>query len=190
MMHETFNDPKHIWQSHRREHPVMSVELVRARANAAQRKARRVLIVTMFFAVLLMILGAVALVEVPPARIITAALMVVVLVAAWKAYQRISSPPVLADQAALNDCVSFYRRELETQYRNAYGSIGLTWRFAAALAFYAALTANIWAETVGPLIVRILIPALLILLIIVRHWESRRVKRELAALDEFEREAS
>jgi hypothetical protein len=190
MMYDLTNDAKQIWQAQERKHTILSVELVRAKALAVQKKARRTLAVTIALGILLLIAGAIALVEVQRPRLITGALMIVVVVAVWSAYSRISAPAVLAADAALKDCVRFYRRELQSQYRNAFGSAGLTWRFAAALAIYAAITANLWARSLGPFIVRILIPTLLLLLIVVRRWEAMRFKRELAALDEFERETS
>jgi len=181
-------DPKQIWQNQRREHPTMSLEEVRTRAYMAQAKARRNLGVAFVFAILLMIFCTIAIVELPGPRVITAALMVVVLVAAYKAYKRIWSPQPLSPHAALRACTDFYRKELETQYRSVYGSVALTWRFAAALIIYAWLTANIWARSVGPLVVRILIPSLLALILFLRRREARRLKRELDALDEFEKQ--
>jgi hypothetical protein len=184
MMHDNpASDPKQIWQNQRRERPTMSVEEIRTRANMAQTKARRSLSLALALSGLLVIFCAIAIVTLSgPPRVITVTMMAVVLAVAYIAYKRMGFPRQLLPDAALTACLQFYRRELELQYR----SVALTWRFAIPLTIYGWLTWNVWARSIGPLSVRILLPSLLALILFLRRREARRVKMELDTLDELE----
>ena len=62
MMRETpANDPRLMWQSQRRDHPVMSVEEVRVMAQKVHAKVRRNLIIAFVLGLLLLVLGTLAL---------------------------------------------------------------------------------------------------------------------------------
>jgi len=184
MMHDTpANDSRQIWQNQRKESFNMSLEEVQARANKAQVRARQSLITALALAALLTVFCAIAMVGLSgPPRVIGATMMAVVLTVAYLSYMRMRSPQALLPDAALRTCLQFYRKELETRYR----SVALTWRFAVPLTIYAWLTWNLWARSIGPLTVRILLSSLLALILVQRRREARSLKMELDTLDEFE----
>jgi hypothetical protein len=178
-------DAKQIWQSQRREHPIMSIEEVRIKANMAQMRVRRNLIAVLVFATVLLIFGTIAIVQLPGARPIVVSMMVIVLIVAFQAYRRVSSSQPLPADAALTACTAFYRKELESRAIPP-SSLILTLIIYGWAAF---VSWNIWAHGIGPLGVRILVPFLLGLSLFLRLREAHRIKKELKALDEFQKGA-
>ena len=179
------NDPRLMWQSQRRDHPVMSVEEVRVMAQKVHAKVRRNLIIAFVLGLLLLVLGTLAIAGglATSLRVIIGAMMVVTVVAGYKAWYRIWPLHTLSADAALKGCLDFYRKELEAQYR----SIALTWRFLVPAVVFTFL---IWNAifTTSALVPRILLPSVLVLTFFARHREVRRFKHKLVRLDEFERE--
>jgi glucan phosphoethanolaminetransferase (alkaline phosphatase superfamily) len=188
MMEETrANDVKLIWQRQRREHSMMSAEEVRVKAEAIQAKVRRNLVVAFVLGVLVLVFCTIAIAELNniPRRLIAAAFIVLTCVIAYRAYDRLWSPPALSPSVALNACLEFYRAELKAQYR----SIALVWRFLVPVVLFAFLTWNALFRT-SPLAPRLALPAVLILILCGRRLAVRKFKQKLSALDEFEKEES
>ena len=186
MMGETpANDPRLMWQSQRRDHPVMSVEEVRVMAQKVHAKVRRNVIIAFVLGLLLLVLGTLAIAGglATSMQVIIGAMMVVTVVGGYKAWYRIWPLHTLSADAALKGCLDFYRKELEAQYR----SIALTWRFLVPAVVFTFL---IWNAifTTSALVPRILLPSVLVLTFFARHREVRRFKHKLVRLDEFERE--
>ena len=186
-MREPGSDPKIIWQSQTTDHPRMSVEDVRVRAQIAHAKVRRNLVVAFVVGLLLLALCTLVIVNrlSAPVRLLTAAMMLLIVVIAYKAWYRIWRPHTLPPDAALKGCLEFYRKELQAQYR----SIALTWRFLVPTVFFAFLMWNA-IFTTRALVPRILLPSVLVLIFFVRRREVRKFKHKLARLDEFEKENS
>jgi hypothetical protein len=181
------NDPRSIWQSQGKEHATMSVEEIRLNAFAMQTKVRRNLVVTMVFGGVLLILSVMAVMKLPSTspRMITAALMVLVGVLVYRAARIFWAPETLPQDAGLNACLDFYRRELTVQHRAAGG----TW--IQSLLEVLLLAAVVWVSihaTVRFEPARILLPAFFVLVILARYMKARRIKRELRQLDDFEKE--
>ena len=103
MMEETrANDVKLIWQRQRREHSMMSAEEVRVKAEAIQAKVRRNLVVAFVLGVLVLVFCTIAIAELNniPRRLIAAAFIVLTCVIAYRAYDRLWSPPALSSSVA------------------------------------------------------------------------------------------
>ena len=188
MTHDTpANDAISMWRSQEKEHPIMSAEEIRIRSEIIQTKIRRNLVVSFVFGLLCLALGALAVVHLrsTPARVATAAVMALTVTLAYTAYRRIWPLHTLSPNPALKDCLEFYRNELKAQYHSAE----LTLQFLAPIVVFVFLTWGLIIRT-GPRVPRILLPSVLILILLVRRYEARRVKQKLAALEEFEKESS
>jgi len=174
-----------IWQSQRREHTVMSENEVRMRAVRFQVRVRRNLLLAFVLGLGLLVLCAIAIAQLGnlTSRIIAAAMLAVVAVTTYKAYQRILWPQTVSPDAGLNGCLKFYRKELTIEYR----AIVLKWRLLVAITFFLWLTSFHFLFR-GPLPVRLLLPGSLLLILIGRRREAQKLKRELEALNAFERE--
>jgi len=179
------NDPRLMWQSQRRDHPVMSVEEVRVMAQKAHAKVRRNLIIAFALGLLVLVLGTLAIAGgiATSVQVTIGAMMVVTVVAGYKAWYRIWPLHTLSPDAAFKGCLDFYRKELEAQYR----SIALTWRFLVPAVVFMFMMWNAIFIT-DPLVPRVLLPSALVLTFFARHREVRKFKHKLARLDEFERE--
>ena len=176
------NDLRMVWQSQTREYPIMSVEEIRVKARAAQAKVRRNLITAFALAIFLLFLCVLAILGLnnTPRRVVVAAFIVLTCTIAYRAYSRLGSRATLSPNIALNDCLDFYRRELRAQY----SSLALIWRFLVPVVLFVFFSWNAFLKT-SPLVPRIALPALLVLILILRRQEVRRFKQKLAALDEF-----
>jgi uncharacterized membrane protein len=181
------NDLKLIWKSQRREHSTMSAEEVRIEAEAIQAKVRRNILVAFILEVLVLLICtiAIAMLNNTPIRVIAVAFIVLTTVIGCRAYDRLWSPPVLSPAVALNDCLEFYRTELEAQYR----SIAIVWRFLLPIALFLFLTWNALFRT-SPMVPRLALPAVLILILFGRRLAVRRFRQKVSALHEFEKEDS
>jgi hypothetical protein len=177
------NDPRLMWQSQEKEHPIMSAEEVRLKAQVVQSKVRRNLIVAFVCGVLLLVICTIVIVTLPSTffRVIASAMIMLTSPIAYETYYRIWSRHTLAPNAALNGCLTFYRKELEAQYRAA----ALTWRFLVPSLFFVFLMWRLLFRT-NPLVPRILFPSVLLFILFERRREIRNLKRKLAALSEFE----
>ena len=100
------NDVKLIWQSQRREHSTMSTEELRVKAAQIQAKVHRNLIVAFVLGVFVLVFCTIAIAELNniPRRLIAAAFIVLTCVIAYRAYDRLWSPPALSSSVALNAC--------------------------------------------------------------------------------------
>jgi hypothetical protein len=174
-----------IWQNQRREHTVMSENEIRARATRFQVRVRRNLLLAFLLGLALLFLCVVAIVQLGnlTPRVIAAAMAIVIAVITYRAYQRILWPQTVSADTGLSGCLGFYRKELTTEYR----TLVLKWRLLVAIALFVWLTSFGFLHS-SHLLVRILLPASLILIIFVRRHEAQKLKRELAALNAFEQE--
>jgi hypothetical protein len=180
-------DPQLLWQSQKKEYPMLSIEDIRSRVQAAQVAIRRNQIVTFVIGGLLLAVSVVAIVNIPraSARTIGAGIIMLTLVLAYLIYSRMWARHAPSLDASVKGCISFYRKELEAQYR----AVQLTWRLLVALAVFAFLTSNAVLRS-NPLIPKILVLLVLILSVIVRHKEKREINRRLTALEAFEKNNS
>jgi hypothetical protein len=181
------NDPRSIWQSQGKEHSAMPVEEIRLRAFTMQTKVRRNLVVTMGFGSVLLILSAVAMTRMPNSmsKWITALVMLLILTLIYRAARIFRSSESLTQDAGLNACLDFYRRELTAQYRAAGGS-WTTFTLEIVLFLLA-----VWVSIHAALrydAARILLPALFGFGLLARFLKARKIKRELHQLDEFGKE--
>lgn len=179
------NDPRLMWQSQSREQPVMSSEEIRIRAEVVQEKVRRNLIAA--FAVGFVVLALCGIFVVTsrstPVRLLVAGLMLLTVEAIYKAYSRLWRRHRLSPDTAFQGCLNFYRQELESQYQ----ALQLTWLFLMpAVAFAYLMWNGLFRGSAS--FVRTLLPVLLLLILIERRREGRRINRKLRALDAFEKE--
>jgi hypothetical protein len=179
------NDPRLMWQSQKREHPVMSSEEIRIRAEVAQEKVRRNLITAFSagFVVLALCAIFVATSRSTPLRLLVAGLMLLTVEVIYKAYARMWRRHRLEPDTAFQGCLNFYRQELQSQYQ----ALQLTWLFLVPVVAFAFLLWNGLFRG-GASFVRALLPFLLLLILVERRRERRRINRKLMALDEFEKE--
>jgi hypothetical protein len=177
------NDPRVIWQSQKKEHSIMSAEEIRLKVRIVQSRTRRNLILAFICGVLLLAVCITVIIELPSTffRVIASALIMLASPAAYETYYRIWSPTRLAPSAALEGCLTFYRRELEAQYRAA----ALTWRFLVPTLVFVFLMWRLLFTT-NPLLPRIIFPSVLLFILFERRRQIRRLKPQLAALREFE----
>lgn len=161
----------------------MSAEEIRLKAQAAHWKAGRNLIVALAMCSLLLILSSAVAISSyrPQVRAIAAAIVVLTATVAYSAYHRLKASYMSSADAGLKGCVDFYRKELKAQYRSA----ALMWKLVAPLAIFTFLS---WRDRTNPYIPRIFLPSVLILILVVRRLQTRKVRQQLVALDEFEKE--
>jgi hypothetical protein len=187
-MHDTpTNDPRLVWQGQGREHPLISVEEVRLKAQIAGRKVWRNLVIASVLALFLLVLCSLALINLSgtPVRMIAAAVMLLTLVAVCKAWYRMWPLHTLSPNVALVGCVEFYRNELLAQYRSA----AITWRLVVPVVIFTFLMWNAVFRT-NPLVPKILLPGVLLLLFFLRRRNVRQLRRKLSTLETFEKENS
>ena len=173
-----------IWQNQRREHTVMSENEIRTRAARFQVRVRRNLLLAFVLGLALLFLCVTAIVQLGnlTPRVIAAAMVIVIAVITYRAYQRILWPQMVSADTGLSGCLEFYRKELTTEYR----TLVLKWRLLVAIALFLWLTVNSLFRS--PLLMRSLLPLSLVLILIIRRREAQKLKRELAALNTFEKE--
>jgi len=178
------NDPRILWQNQRREHPVMSVEEVRAKADKVQAKIRRNLFITFAIALLLSPLFIQVVLHLPMrSRVVASAVMALTLFAAYTTLNRLWRPQIVLPDMAMKGCLEFYRTELVSEYR----SIALIWRFLIPTVIFLFV---MWGAIFdrSRLSGRVILSTALILILLMRRLEFRKLKQKLAALDDFESE--
>jgi hypothetical protein len=178
------DDPRILWQSQRTEHQAMSIEDVRAKADKVQAKVRRNLFVTFALALLLSPLFIQVVLHLPiRGRIIASAVMALTLFAAYTTYNRLWRPQIVLPDMAMKGCLEFYRTELVSEYR----SIALIWRFLIPTVIFLFV---MWGAIFdrSRLSGRVILSTALILILLMRRLEFRKLKQKLATLDQFESE--
>jgi len=180
-------DPRVIWQSQGKEHSSVSIQEIRLRAYAMQKKVHRNLIATIVFGSVLLVFAAIAITRLPytSPRVITAALMVLISIVIYRAYRAFWSPEMLPPDAVLGACLDFYRRELSAQHR----AVAFSWwrSIPDVLVFFFVVRIAV-VGTFRYEFARIALPVLFGLLLLARHRKARSLKRELSALNNFEKE--
>jgi len=172
-----------MWKSQRREHPVMSVEEIRLRVWTVQAKVRRNLIFASILGVLFLVFCAIAFANISytSGRVILVVMMALTIPIAYRARRRLWPLHQLSGDTALKGCLDFYRTALEAQYR----SRSLTWTFLVPIVVFSffefrgvvSVSATVW---------RIAFSALLIAVLVVRRVETRKLRHELASLEDPE----
>jgi hypothetical protein len=177
------NDPRLIWQSQTKEHSIMSAQEIRVKVKIVQSNVRRNLILAFICGVLLLTACMIVIVELPSTffRMIATAMIMLASPVAYETYYRIWSRNTLAPGAALKGCLTFYRKELEAQYRAA----ALTWRFLVPTLVFVFLMWRLLFTT-NTIVPRVIFPLILLFILFERRRQIRRLKRQLAALSEFE----
>ena len=181
------DDARIVWQSQRREHPVMSIEEIRTKAQAVHLKVRRDLIVGLAIAVVLSSCCITIAVEAGNTtfRLISGAMAAVTLFIAYSAYRRFWPVHTLSPNAAVQGCVEFYRSELQAQYR----SVALWWRFLAPLVIFAFIRWNSLVRT-SAIVPRAALPFVLILILVLRRRVAQTFRQKISALSAFEQQNS
>jgi hypothetical protein len=179
------NDPQSMWQGQRKEHPIMSLEEVRTKADEVQSKIHRNLIVAYVLGCFVLVLGTIVVFRGGNIymRLSEAAITILTQVGVYTAYRRIWSRQALSAENAERGCVDFYRQEIRTQYR----SLQLMWGYLITVLVFAFLTVPI-AVRGYPRLPKISLSVVLLLILLERHRESRRFNQKLNALASFEAE--
>jgi len=182
----SIDEARSVWQSQRREHPNMSTQEVRMKAQAAHAKVQRNLIVAIVLGFVLVTLCITIVVDVGNMwfRLIAASMTVVTVLIAYTAYKRFWPLHTLSPNAVLKGCVEFYRGELRAQYR----AVALWWRFLVPIIIFVFIRWNSLVQTRAEVPRRIL-PFLLILILVLRRSVARTFRHKIAALSTFEQEA-
>src|SRR5262249_49603110 len=133
-------DPRLVWQSQKREHPIMSSEEIRIRAGVVQSKVRRNLIAAFSIAILVLVLCGIFIgrSSSTPLRVLVAALMLLTFEVMYKTYSRMWRRHHLSPHIAFQGCLDFYRKQLESQYQ----ALQLTWLFLVPVVVFAFLMWN------------------------------------------------
>jgi hypothetical protein len=192
-------DLKNIWQNQEMEKSVMSVEEVRLNARKYMRRNQRDLIASSVFAIVTAVWCGTFLMNARMNSLrLVAGLVVAVLVTStvWRLLRVYRgsrgkwSSVIAGSEPAMTSCLEFYRGELERQRESArYPSAYLVIVFVVLVwLMRQALMQN------RPDLYRMVLPYILILamgmivLMVLRKVQSRRVHNDLAALDDFEKE--
>jgi hypothetical protein len=181
------DDARIVWQSQRREHPVMSIEEIRMKAQAVHRKVRRDLVVGLAIGFLLFAFCITIAVQSGNTafRLICGAMAAVSIVIIYTAYKRYWPLHALSPNAAIQGCVEFYRSELQAQYR----SVALWWRFLAPLVIFAFIRWNSLVRT-SAIVPRAALPFVLVLILVLRRRVARTFRQKISALSSFEQQNS
>jgi hypothetical protein len=181
------DEVRSVWQSQRREHPVMSIEDIRTRAHVTHLKAQMNFIIAIVLGLVLAAFCVTIIVNAGALwfRLIAAGFMLVSGILAFTTYKRFWPLHTLSSSAALKGCVEFYREELNAQYR----SVALWWRFLVPIIIFAFIRWNALVRT-SAVVPRTALPFLLIFILVVRRHVARTFSRKIAALAEFEEERS
>jgi hypothetical protein len=176
-------DPRLIWQSQSKEYSAMTLEDIQQKAAAVHARIRRNLLLTFFIGVVVLALCAITMVTIPMTgvRIITAGIMLCVVLIARNAYVRLGVSKNLPQRAALNACLDFYRHELWLQYRAVY----VRWRLLVPLVIFLWFSWKSFDAVYSYQVMRIVLPAVLLAVLFIRHIEIRKMRHEMAALDDL-----
>src|SRR5262249_15818134 len=159
----------------RREHPIMSIEDVREKADKVQTKIRRNLFITFALALLLSPLFVqVVLHNSTRGRVISTAVMALTLFAAYTTYKRIWRPQVVSPDMGMKGWLEFYRTELVSEYR----TIALIWRFLIPTVIFLFVMWGAMFDR-SRLAGRVILSSALILILLMRRWEFRKLKQKL-----------
>lgn len=188
------DDPKQVWQNLKTQGGKMSAQEIRAKAERFDKQMRLDLtggIVAVSVLTVWALFG-LATVREAPAEI--CAVLVVAVILGWIAvliqHQRRSRN--LPDDAPLTTCLQFYRREVQRRHDHFAKT---PWLFLAIIAA-AGLQYGIVIRGYNPSPLNaFLYPAILVLLafaVVLPLWrrEARKLRREIDALDAFERDES
>ena len=175
-------DARLIWQSQSREYSAMTLEDIQRKAAAVHARIRRNLVLTFLIGIVVLALCAITIFTIPitAVRVITAGIMFFVVLIAGNAYVRLGASTKLPQRAALSACLDFYRHELWLQYRAVY----VRWRLLVPLVIFLWFSWKSFDSVYSYQVMRIVLPAVLIAVLFIRHIEIRRMRREIATLDD------
>jgi hypothetical protein len=172
-----------LWQNQDAEHPIPSETETRTKAEQLQAKARRNLVFAFVIGIVLLISCAISAVKlnymIP--RLIAAVMIIPISASIYKTSKRIWSPEAIEDEAA-SPCLEFYRKHVRDHHR----AIILKWQLLVPTALLLWFAVTFMGRSF--LILRVLFPAFLVSIFVLRHREIQKLRRDLAALDDFENE--
>jgi hypothetical protein len=179
----TVLDASLIWQSQSKEYSAMTLEDIQNKAAVAQARIRRNLILTFVIGVVVLALCAITIVTIPMTglRMITAGVMFFVVLIARNAYVRLVSSENLPRRVAFDACLDYYRNELWLQYRAVY----VRWRLLVPLVIFLWFSWKSFDAVHSYQVMRIVLPAVLVAVFLIRHVEIRKMRHELSALDDL-----
>ena len=189
-------EPGAIWQNQETEMPALSITEVRLKAQRYMRKARRDLVARSAFAILAAVFCAIVFWKSNSAAGWISGIVMLMLLAnmarsihaqRWKSRQL--SPDISSGMAQM-PCLAFYRTELERQREFARQP---AWQLLTTLLVIAWLTRRApmrfgmdALRYVQPLV--LIAAAVVVILLALRKLDSRRIQKDLDALDTFEEE--
>jgi hypothetical protein len=176
-------DARVIWQSQSKEYSTMTLEDIQNKAAVVHARIRRNLVFTFFISIVVLSLCAITIATIPMmgVRVITAGIMFFVVLIGRNAYVRLGASKNLPQRAALSACLEFYRRELWLQYRAVY----VRWRLLVPLVIFLWFSWKSFEAVYSYQVMRVVLPAVLVAVFFIRHFEIRRMRHEMSALDDF-----
>jgi hypothetical protein len=176
-------DPRLIWQSQSKEYSAMTLEDVQQKAAAVHARIRRNLFLTFFIGIVVLALCGITIVTIPmtSVRVITGGIMFFVVLIARNAYVRLVSSEDFPRRTAFDACLDYYRNELWLQYRAVY----VRWRLLVPLVIFLWFSWKAFDSTHSYQVMRIVLPAVLLAVLLIRQIEIRKMRHEMAALDDF-----
>jgi hypothetical protein len=112
-------------------------------------------------------------------RLITAVMIIPVSTSIYRTVRRIWSRQSIDDEAT-RPCLEFYRRHVREHHR----AVIVKWQLLVPTVVFLWFGVTFIGRNF--LILRVLFPSSLVLILFLRQWEIRKLRRSLAALDDFE----
>jgi hypothetical protein len=181
-MNEAFlSDVTLVWQNQTAEHATPSEPETRSKVQRLQVKVRRSLILALLIGILFLIACAILAVNLPYTipRLISAVMIIPVSVSSYRTVRRICSPQRIEDEAT-SPCLEFYRKHV----REHHHAVIVKWQLLAPTVVFLWFGVTFIGRSF--LILRVLFPSLLVLILFFRQWEIRKLRRDLATLNDFE----
>jgi hypothetical protein len=176
-------DARLIWQSQSREYSAMTLEDIQNNATAVRARIRRNLVLTFLVGIVVLALCAITIATIPitGVRVITVGIMFFVVLIVRNAYLRLGAANDLPRRAALDACLDFYRHELWLQYRAVY----VRWRLLVPLVIFLWFSWKAFDAVYSYQVMRVILPAVLVAVLFIRHFEIRKMRHEMSALDDL-----
>jgi len=182
------HDPKELWRNQHTEGVRMSAEEVRLKAERFRKMIRRDAAVNLVAQIILISICAVVLFTSP----LLGARLIVGLAIAWMVTVRIRSRTwVRALFSNAETSLNFYRLELR-RLRDHYRNRLVDWFVGIVIISlqvrWIAVSTQLHVPTLNVVLLPVLMTTALVLYVLTRRRESRRLQREIDALEAYERE--
>jgi hypothetical protein len=170
-----------VWQNQTVEHATPSEPEIRSKVQRLQMKVRRSRILALAIGIVLLIACAISVVNLhyTISRLIAAMMIFPVSVSIYRTVKSISSPQGIEDEAT-SPCLEFHRNHVREHHR----AVIVKWQLLVPMMLFLWFGVTFIGRSF--LILRVLFPSLLVLILLLRQWEIRKLRRHLAALDDFE----